>query len=560
MLIQPAAIRLSELQTLSDVMDHKDNVRRTNYKKLIPNLELTKDRCVKKIETFGDYVVQQLGLKVDNTCHWLSKFADDYLVNRNSSDGGQENIFVHLTGLLSEDEIESLYVELLREFEACMLSYFSFHWDHSSHIIDQVLQGSPQPRKKLRNVVLSATRKHRIERAMKTLRTKNVFSTLIEQLKAIGSYTPLHEPNNIVEPANANMGSPVLLLVGGGMGAGKSSVVKVVKDVMKCPFWSHAGKNAVVVEADAFKDTDSIYQALSSNGYREMLETAQLVHKASTDAASSLLVTALNEGRNIIFDGTMSWKSFVQQTIAMVRDVHRRRYRRGPGYHVDSNGVEHEKYWEVVEEYDSVSDGESLKQGMMEGPLSGKASDTQEPVLESGQSRKPYKIELIGVICDAPLAVARGMRRAILTRRAVDIRKQLISHKMFADAFSHYCELVDRAMLYCTNKIGNPAERVGLKEYNGKLQLCPEGISVLRNLSILNPNARSALELYNTHNDGNELDQGWIDIVLSPQRCSQQQNLQIKIQRVQSLLSVQRSAASTSSDISVSSHLNRKTQ
>lgn len=63
-------------------------------------------------------------------------------------------------------------------------------------------------------------------RAMKTLRTKNVFSTLMEQLKAIGSYPPLHEPNNIVDPANANMGSPVILLVGGGMGAGKSSVVK----------------------------------------------------------------------------------------------------------------------------------------------------------------------------------------------------------------------------------------------------------------------------------------------------------------------------------------------
>ncbi len=44
----------------------------------------------------------------------------------------------------------------------------------------------------------------------------------------------------------------------------------------------------------------------------------------STDAASSLLVAALNEGRDIIFDGTMSWEPYVLQTIAMVRDVHRR--------------------------------------------------------------------------------------------------------------------------------------------------------------------------------------------------------------------------------------------
>lgn len=515
---------------------------RTNYNKLIPDLELTKDDRVRKIETFGDYVVRQLGLKDDNTCHWLSKLADDHLrQNRSNSDGSQEDICMYLTSLLSEDEIESLCVGLVREFEVCMLSYFSFHWGHSSVIIDQVLQGSSQPNKKLKDAVLSATRKHRLERAMKTLRTKNVFSTLVEQLKAIGNgiYSPLHERNNVVFQADANMRSPVLLLVGGGMGAGKSSIVK---NLTKCSFWSHAAKNAVLVEADAFKDTDLIYQALrSDHAYREMLEIAEHVHKASTDAASSLLVAALNEGRDIIFDGTMSWKSFVQQTIAMVRDVHCRRYRMGSGYHVDSNGVEHERYWEPVEEYDSVSDGESLNQVMIEGSLTGKSNDSKEPVLESGQSRKPYKIELIGVICDAPLAVTRGMRRAILTRRAVDIRKQLISHKMFADAFSHYCELVDRAMLYCTNKIGNPAERIGLKDWNGKMELNPEGISLLRNLSLLNPNAGSALELYNTHNDGNEveLDQGWKDIVLSPERCSQQQDLQSKIRRVESLNSVQ---------------------
>ena len=63
---------------------------------------------------------------------------------------------------------------------------------------------------------------------MRTLKTKNVFSTLVEQLKAIGNYSPPHEPNNIVVPANADR-SLVLLLVGGGMGAGKSSVVKDIK-------------------------------------------------------------------------------------------------------------------------------------------------------------------------------------------------------------------------------------------------------------------------------------------------------------------------------------------
>ena len=60
------------------------------------------------------------------------------------------------------------------------------------------------------------------------MRTKNVFSTLVEQLKAFGNgiYSPLHERNNVVFQANANMRSLVLLLVGGGMGADKSSIVK----------------------------------------------------------------------------------------------------------------------------------------------------------------------------------------------------------------------------------------------------------------------------------------------------------------------------------------------
>ena len=68
---------------------------------------------------------------------------------------------------------------------------------------------------------------------------------------------------------------------------------------------------------------------------------------------------------------------------------------------------------EPVEEYDSVSDGESLNQVMIEGSLEGKANDSKEPVLESGQSRNPYKIEMIGVICNAPLAVTQGMRYAL---------------------------------------------------------------------------------------------------------------------------------------------------
>ena len=46
---------------------------------------------------------------------------------------------------------------------------------------------------------------------------------------------------------------------------------------------------------------------------------------------------AVNQQRDIVFDGTMTWAPFVEQTIAMVRD-HANCYRRGPGYYTDEQG------------------------------------------------------------------------------------------------------------------------------------------------------------------------------------------------------------------------------
>lgn len=107
------------------------------------------------------------------------------------------------------------------------------------------------------------------------------------------------------------------------------------------------------------------------------------VHQSSTDAASSLLVTALNEGRDVIMDGTLSWVPFVVQTITMARSVHRKRYRMGPGYKVNSDGSVIENYWELEEESE---------------------------LIDGGQKRRPYRIELVGVVCDPYLAVIRGIR------------------------------------------------------------------------------------------------------------------------------------------------------
>lgn len=53
------------------------------------------------------------------------------------------------------------------------------------------------------------------------------------------------------------------------------------------PFWAGAAGNAVIIEADAFKETDVIYRALSSRGHGhvDMLQTAELV-RYKTDSLS----------------------------------------------------------------------------------------------------------------------------------------------------------------------------------------------------------------------------------------------------------------------------------
>ncbi|KAK3009194.1 hypothetical protein RJ639_013534 [Escallonia herrerae] len=140
------------------------------------------------------------------------------------------------------------------------------------------------------------SKKLRLEKVAKDLKVTSVFSTLVEETKAIGCSTSDRESpsTEVMVPVAHSDRSPVLLFMGGGMGAGKSTVLR---DILKESFWSGAAANAVVVEADAFKETDVIYRALNSIGrHQDMLQTSELVHQSSTDAASSLLVTALNEG------------------------------------------------------------------------------------------------------------------------------------------------------------------------------------------------------------------------------------------------------------------------
>ncbi|XP_009118483.1 uncharacterized protein LOC103843496 [Brassica rapa] len=473
-------------------------LRRLRDTKIIPRLKTShKHKDHEKLERFSHYVARQMGFKDRRDCPNLCKLAAEYI---SKSECCEEDIYSFFS---QEPDADSLFIKLVEEFERCILSYFAFHWSHADLMISQILHADTEPKRKLKQIVMAATREQRINRVTKNLKVARVFNTLVEEMRAMGiASVDDSQCTEVMEPVAHKDRSPVLLLMGGGMGAGKSTVLK---DILKEAFW--AGADAVVIEADAFKESDVIYRALSSRGHVDMIQTAELVHQSSTDAASSLLVTALNEGRDVIMDGTLSWVPFVVQTITMARNVHRHHYRMGAGYKVDDDGVITEDYWERIGE--------------------------RQQLQEDGRRRKPYRIELVGVVCDAYLAVIRGIRRAIMCRRAVRVRSQLRSHKRFADAFPTYCSLVDGARLYCTNALEGSPKLIGWKEKEKTLLVDPEEIDCLKRVGGLNENADSIYQLYNQPNPACEAGSIWKDIVLSPSRFNIQQELKYSIQKVE---------------------------
>ncbi|XP_047311662.1 calmodulin calcium-dependent NAD kinase-like [Impatiens glandulifera] len=462
----------------------------------------TESGRVAKIERFSNYVARHLGFEdANHECPQLSKLVDEYMKNSKETEGSIYEYFDKAEQQQQQQEeetAESLYVKLLEELDRCILSYFAYHWTQAPNIISQVLNVDSE-QKKWKNLVMAATRKQRFAKVTKELKITRMFSTLVDEMKAIGE----SNCTEVMVPVAHSQRSPVLLFMGGGMGAGKSTVLKDIKNE---PFWSGAAGNAVMVEADAFKETDVIYQALNSKGHhQDMLSTSELVHQSSTNAASSLLVTALNEGRDVIMDGTLSWEPFVQQTIAMVRNVHKCRYHMGVGYEVKQDGTIIENYWEAEEE------------------------NKEEPM------RKPYRIELVGVICDAYLAVVRGIRRAIHTGRAVRVKSQLKSHKRFASAFPIYCELVDNARLYCTNGMGVPPRLIAWKDVGSRLLVDPEEIKCLNLLTTMNDEADSIDELFQEPNPLMDSGSVWKDIVMLPSRDSVQLNLKLAIMNIEKI-------------------------
>lgn len=206
----------------------------------------------------------------------------------------------------------------------------------------------------------------------------------------------------------------VCVLLGGGMGAGKTTAVSAIANTK---FWDAHGANVVCVEADAFKEQDPFFHVLNAL----TLSASRVVHADSIAAAETLFLEAVNRRRDVVFDGTLSWAEYAKQTVAMLRDGEYE-YERGEGYVVEDDGTVSETYWR-------------------------KARRREVPV-------QPYHIELVAVTVDAPSAVARGVVRQIVSGRGVSVADQLRSHALFSSHFEEYVRIVDAAYLFDMTEAG----------------------------------------------------------------------------------------------------------
>lgn len=236
---------------------------------------------------------------------------------------------------------------------------------------------------------------------------------------------------------------PMCMLLGGGMGAGKTTIVDLIS---KTEFWKQYGDGVVMVEADAFKHDDPLFQVLQ--GVTPL--ASRIVHKDSIIAAEELFLKAVNGRRDVVFDGTLSWCEYARQTVQMLRDTEYY-YERGPGFVENEDGTSEEVYWVRAE--------------------------------KRRKSAVPYRVELVGVTAEADISIMRGIVRSITTGRGVAVSDQLRSHALFSQNFDQYLHMVDSAYLFDTTlpsiedveKKDYTMQLVGFKP--GILFKTPEGVS-----------------------------------------------------------------------------------
>ena len=85
--------------------------------------------------------VRQLGLDETSTiAQTVSKAAEGYLRDdsRSPKSENKQIVLELVLGLIPEEDEKEIFEEVLRELEVCVVSYFSFHWQHAASFIEKV--------------------------------------------------------------------------------------------------------------------------------------------------------------------------------------------------------------------------------------------------------------------------------------------------------------------------------------------------------------------------------------------------------------------------------------
>jgi hypothetical protein len=296
--------------------------------------------------------------------------------------------------------------------------YFSYHWDQAERVVEVNLKYV----RYVSNELIPATLKG--EAMFKEAMAPHSKWTFKELARApIDKYSSIRKwrsTSEIVTRLHFHVGEtfsdggdgsehpPNFIFLGGGPASGKTTIANALKQT---EWWRAHEEYVVWVDSDRFKTADPIH------GFLRFSSCKTDVHKQSTKNAELLLINALNQGRSVVFDGTMTCAPFVEQTVAMIRDAHEYLYAMGPGYD-EASGVE--QYW--------------IRQQKRERPL-----------------EAAYRIHLLAITVEPQEAVPRGIMRAMSTGRSVPIRGQLRSFRLFSQNFKRYLQLCDEVTLFNNN-------------------------------------------------------------------------------------------------------------
>eukprot|EP01079_Euglenida_sp_SAG-EU17-18_P012737 gene12737-47_t len=322
---------------------------------------------------------------------------------------------------------------------------------------------------------------------------------------------------------------PWVVLVGGGMGSGKSCIRSLA--FVAGDGWDQRMLGASHIDADAFKATHPVqllpvpclsevqpakhaalvpgqvyieakakYEAAIAAGADDYQWPD--LSPASLQAAEDLLLESLGQSRDIIFEGTMSWLPYILQTFEMIRCATAMELF---FITVDCNlncallfktalRFADSSLFTVATTLQRGSPTALLKVLLPYVALGNPGMsvivmywcDVCSMVTEllrkywlAGKARAcpgpAYSVRLLGVMCNPQVAVKRAMERQDLIGRAVPFKEQLFSLQAFARNFSGYSQLSDEAILLdnsgtesdCIEQVGTVSIPVVARKVNG---------------------------------------------------------------------------------------------